>query len=64
MSKLMISIQIAESHFGDSAEGFFFRHSYLGFLAAFIGIPVLLLGAVTISTIVVVLPLSFLCGWL
>lgn len=63
MSKLLISIQIAESHFGDSAERFFFHHSYLGFLAAFIGIPVFLLGAVTISTTVVVLPLSFLFGW-
>lgn len=34
------------------------------FVIAFIGIPIFILGMVTVSTTVIVLPLSFLLGWL
>lgn len=64
MSKLLTSIHIAEAAFDAFAEHLFSHHPYLGFCAAFIGIPVIILGAVTMGTIVITLPLSFLFGWL
>lgn len=64
MSKLLKTIQITKPDFDASAEGFFFHHSYLGFFTAFIGIPIFILGALTISTTIIMLPLSFLLGWL
>lgn len=64
MSKLLKSIRIAESNFDASAERFFFYHPYLGFLTAFVGIPIFILVAVTISTTAIMLPVSFLLGWL
>lgn len=64
MSKLIKSIQIAGDDFDASAERFFFHHPYLEFATAFIGIPILILGTVAVSTTVIMLPLSFLFGWL
>lgn len=64
MSKLLKSIHIAESAFDAFAERFFSHHPYLGFCTAFIGIPLFILAGVTMGTIVITLPLSFLLGWL
>lgn len=63
MNHLLKSIQITESNINASVEDFFFHHPYLGFIIAFIGIPISILGAVTISTTVIMLPFSFLFGW-
>lgn len=64
MRKLLKSIRIAESDFDASVERYFFHHPYLGYFTAFIGIPIFILGAVIISTIVIMIPLSFLFGWI
>lgn len=64
MTKIIKSFYKAEHKFDATAERFFFHHPYLGFLTAFIGIPIFILGAVTISTTVIMLPLSLLFGWI
>lgn len=64
MSKFLKSIQTAESNFDASVERFLLNHPYLGLLTACIGVPVFTLAAVTISTTVIMLPVSFLFGWL
>lgn len=64
MSKLLKFIQIVKSNFDASVEHFFFHHPYLGFFIGFIGIPIYIFCAVTISTTVIMLPLSFLFGWI
>lgn len=64
MTKIIKSLYEAEHKFDAIAERFFFHHPYLGFFTAFIGIPIFILGAVTISTTVIMLPLSLLFGWI
>lgn len=64
MTKIKKSFYEAEYKFDAAAERFFFYHPYLGFFTVFIGMPIFILGAVVISTTVIMLPLSFLCGWI
>lgn len=64
MSKLLKSIRIAESNFDASAERFFFYHPYLGLLIVVVGMPIFILVAVAISTTAIMLPVSFLLGWI
>lgn len=64
MIKILKSFYKTEHRFDVAVERFFFHHPYLGFFTAFIGIPIFILGAVTLSTTVIMLPLSFLFGWL
>lgn len=64
MTKIIKSFYEMEHRFDSAAEYFFFHHPYLGYVTALIGIPIFTLGAVTIGTIVIILPLSFLFGWI
>lgn len=64
MTKIIKSFYETKHKYHAAAKRFFFHHPYLGFFAFFIGIPIFMLGAVIISTTVIVLPLSFLFGWL
>lgn len=64
MTKIKKSFYEAEHKFDAVAEHFFFHHPYLGFFIVFIGMPIFILGAVAISTTVIMLPLSFLFGWI
>lgn len=64
MSKLLKFMQKEESNLDASVERYFFHHPYLGYFTAFIGIPIFTLGAVTIGATVIILPLSFLFGWI
>lgn len=63
MTKITQYFYRAEHKLDTAAEGFFFYHPYLGLFTVFIGMPILVLSAVTISTIVVMLPFAFLLGW-
>lgn len=63
MTKIIKSLYETEHRFDAAAEHFFFHHPCLGFFTAFIGVPIFILAAVTISTTVILLPLSFLFGW-
>ncbi|MDO4454629.1 MAG: hypothetical protein Q4B90_09055 [Eubacteriales bacterium] len=64
MTTILKSIHKAEEKFDRRAEGFAFHHPLLAFFAMFVGMPFLILSLVLISTIVVVLPFTFLFGWL
>lgn len=64
MTKIINAFYETEHRFDVAAERFCAHHPYIGCMTAFIVIPISILGAVTISTIVVMLPLSLLFGWL
>lgn len=64
MTKIIKSFYEKEHSLDSAAECFFFHHPYLGYFTAFIGIPIFTLGAVTIGATVIILPLSFLFGWI
>lgn len=61
---ILKSIHKFEDRFDSQAERFVFHHPCLAFAAMFIGVPVFVLAAVTISTVVLTLPVALLCGWL
>lgn len=63
MTKIIKSFYETEQRFAAAAERFFFHHSYLGLFTVFIGMPIFTLGAVAISTTVIMFPLSLLFGW-
>ena len=53
-----------EQRFDEKAERFIWHHPLLGFISIFVGMPLLVLVCVCISTIVVALPMAWLLGWL
>lgn len=63
MTKIMQCFYTVEHRLGAAADGFIFHHPYLGLITVFIGMPILVLSAVTISTIVIMLPFVILLGW-
>ena len=50
--------------FDTNAERFIWHHPLLGFISIFVGMPLLVLACVCISTIVVAFPMAWLLGWL
>lgn len=64
MKKMIKTFYEIEHRFDTAAAYFFFHHPYPGFFIAFIGIPIFILGAVAIGTTAIILPLSFLFGWI
>lgn len=58
------SIQKAEYEFDRKAERFFWRHPVLGFLSIFIGMPILILICVCVSTVAILFTIAWLMGWL
>lgn len=53
-----------EQRFDAKAERFIWHHPLLGFISIFVGMPLLVLVCVCISTIVIVLPIALIFGWL
>lgn len=52
-----------EMGFDKKAERFTSAHPYAVYLAVFIGLPLLILGAVFLSTALLMLPVGLLFGW-
>lgn len=64
MTTIMKSIHKLESSFDKRAQHFAFHHPFLAYLAIFIGIPIFILLAVTVSTTLIALPIAWIFGWL
>ena len=64
MKAILKSIRNFEDKFDRIAERFTFHHPYLAFLAMFIGMPIFILIAVFISTVVIIFPIAWIFGWL
>ncbi len=63
MTKILISIHKAEDRCNAAAQRFFSHHPVLGYLTAFIGIPVFILVAVFVFTTILALPFALIFGW-
>lgn len=63
MVALKKRISYLENQMDIRMEKFVFRHKFLGFLTIFVGMPLITLLAVCICTMIIVLPLSLLFGW-
>lgn len=46
------------------AEYFSFHHPYLAFFVMFVGLPLIILIAVSVSTVVITMPIAWLKGWI
>lgn len=64
MSGLINTFHKFEKKFDKCALQLSMRHSYLFFLAVFIGAPLFVLCSVCICTIIIVLPVSIIIGWM
>ena len=53
-----------EQRFDAKAERFIWHHPLLGFISIFVGMPLLVLAGVCISTIVIAFPMTYILGWL
>lgn len=53
-----------ESEYDIKAEHFVWKYPVLGTLSIFIGMPVLILLCVCVSTTVIAFPMAWLFGWL
>ena len=53
-----------EQRFDEKAERFIWYHPLLGFISIFVGMSLLVLACVCISTIVIAFPVARLLGWL
>lgn len=61
ISKLLHRV---EDKLNQDMERFAFRHPHFTFLAMFVGVPTFILIAVFICTVLIVLPISLIFGWL
>ena len=62
MTDILNSMHKFENRFNERAQRFAFRHPYIAFLIMFIGMPLLILSAVTVGTALFVLPLALIFG--
>lgn len=58
------SLRRFEHEFDIRAEKLIWNHPFLGFLAIFVGMPILILVCVCVSTVVIAFPMAWLSGWL
>ena len=63
MEGVLKSICRIEKKFDRQAARFTNRHPLLAFGAMFIGMPILLLLTVSVSTVIITIPLACLFGW-
>lgn len=63
MTAIMKSIRKYENKVDRKAERFVFLHPYLSLLTMFIGMPLLILMAVAVSTTLITLPMAWVFGW-
>lgn len=64
MSAFIKTVRKWENKFDRSAEYFAFHHPVAAFLLMFIGMPILILIAVSILTTMIALPLAWIFGWM
>ena len=62
--RMINAIKRFEQKFDAAAERFMWHHPLIGFISAFIGMPLLVLAGVCVSTIIVAFPMAYLLGWL
>ena len=53
-----------EQRFDAKAKRFIWHHPLFGFISIFVGMPLLVLASVCISTIVIAFPMTYILGWL
>ena len=63
MRAILKSFHRIEETFDRKAESFALRHPFLAFWVMFVGMPVMLLLTVSLSTMVLVMPFHYLLGW-
>ena len=64
MMSIKKSIDERPNRFDKRAEMFAFHHPYLAYFVMFIVMPVLVLVAVFIGTVIIALPMAWIMGWL
>ena len=64
MTAIIKSIHKFENSFDKKTERFAIHHPYIAFATIFIGMPLFILMIVTIATMILVLPVSWIFGWL
>ncbi len=64
MTKIITKLHCVAAAFDRKAQHFAFRHPFLAFLAMFVGMPMFILFAVSLSTVVIMFPVAWLFGWL
>ncbi len=64
MTYIMQSLYGIKTKINKNSDNFLRRHPYLSYLLAFILMPIITLTLVLILTTVIMLPISFVCGWL
>ena len=64
MTQVIQTVRRFERRFDESTVHLMERHPLLVFLATFIGMPLAVLLAVFALTAFVMVPVSWLCGWL
>ena len=64
MKEILRSIHKLEDRFDRRAERFAFFHPCLAYLTMFIGVPVFIFMAVAASTMLLALPVTWICGYL
>ena len=64
MTHMIQTIKTCETTFDQNAEHFLFKHPFLGFMGSVVCVPIFILAAVSISTMVVILPIAWMFGWL
>ena len=64
MTYIMQSLNGIKTKINKRSDYFLRRHPYLSYLLAFIFMPIITLSLVLILTAVIMLPISFVCGWL
>lgn len=64
MAEFMKKLRRLEEAFDLKAARFVAAHPLAGFIIIFIGMPIFVLIAVGISTTIIMLPISWLLGWL
>lgn len=63
MIKILNSIHKAEHRLDAAAERLFFHHPLIGYIVAFIGMPVFILIAVFVFTTILAFPLALIFGF-
>lgn len=64
MTRILNFIHKAEQRFDNAATHFVYHHPFLGYLVAFVGVPLLILVAVFVCTTILALPIAWIFGWI
>ena len=64
MSVLLKKIHEIDKRLESRADHFSFKHLVLSFFAVFVGMPICILAAVFFFTVIIVVPIALIFGWL